>query len=252
MATRIQRHTGFTLAEVLITLGIIGVVASMIIPTLMQNAQDREIISGLKKTFSVLSSAYTMAVQEEGEPDTWGITADIAGRVTILNKIKPYLKILKDCSPDAKRGCFPTDENYKWLTNDDDMVFDNIGRSLILADGSIILGQSVVSATCNSSTFGSTLALKHICGIYLVDVNGFKKPNTMGKDTFLFYLTKYGIVPVGSSAETWMPFTAHCVNAGGISNGQGCAAWVIYNENLDYTKCATELTSGWTGQTHCR
>ncbi|MBP7211391.1 type II secretion system protein, partial [bacterium] len=48
----------FTLAEVLITLGIIGVVAALTIPTLMQRTQDREAISALKKFYSTLSSAY--------------------------------------------------------------------------------------------------------------------------------------------------------------------------------------------------
>lgn len=44
---------GFTLAEVLITLGIIGVVAAMTMPTLIQKNQDKELISRIKKTYSM-------------------------------------------------------------------------------------------------------------------------------------------------------------------------------------------------------
>ena len=51
------KKLGFTLAEVLITLGIIGVVAAMTIPTLMQKTNDSEIKSSYKKMLSVLNQA---------------------------------------------------------------------------------------------------------------------------------------------------------------------------------------------------
>ena len=52
-----KKKHAFTLAEVLITLGIIGVVASMTIPTLMQKTNDKELVSGTLKMGSVLSNA---------------------------------------------------------------------------------------------------------------------------------------------------------------------------------------------------
>jgi len=64
---------GFTLAEVLITLGIIGIIAEMTIPTLVQKADERAIIVALKKNYSVLSSAYKLAENDEGTPDNWDI-----------------------------------------------------------------------------------------------------------------------------------------------------------------------------------
>ena len=52
-----MKKQAFTLAEVLITLGIIGVVAAMTIPTLMQKTNDKELVSGTLKMGSVLSNA---------------------------------------------------------------------------------------------------------------------------------------------------------------------------------------------------
>ena len=59
----------FTLAEVLITLGIIGVVAAMTIPTLMQKYYEKQTVAKLKETYSILSQALKSASQEEGLPE---------------------------------------------------------------------------------------------------------------------------------------------------------------------------------------
>ena len=53
---------GFTLAEVLITLAIIGVVAALAIPSVISNSQQQEFKTGLKKAISVLNSAISMNI----------------------------------------------------------------------------------------------------------------------------------------------------------------------------------------------
>lgn len=235
----------FTLAEVLITLGIIGIVAAMTIPSLMQRQQEKATIVALKKTYSALTQAYTSAESENGTPEGWGLANNAAGAANILNKLSPYLKLDKNCGSGV--GCFP-DVTYKTLTNSPWNNFDTyatFARAKI-ADGSLIAASSYNN--CNQN-YGTTEALQHVCGYYYVDVNGFNPPNQGGKDLFLFWLTKNGIVPGGSAADTssWN-FTQQCINIA-ASSGEGCGAWVIYNENLDYTRCPTSLS--WTGAKTC-
>lgn len=241
----------FTLAEVLITLGIIGVVAAMTIPSLIQGQQEKAIVAALKKTFSTLSNAYTLAVQENGTPDAWGFNTSngLAGRAPTLDKLKPYLSVIKDCT-DGSAGCWTTGVGYRYLkpTGNDSPYDSNTNYpKLKLADGTLLFGL-VDSVDCTTQR-GNSLALQNVCAHIFVDVNGYNKPNQWGKDTFEFYITKYGIVPLGSSLETisTTTFTDDCKDAS-TAVGEGCAAWVIYNENLDYLHC-TGLD--WATKTKC-
>ena len=59
------RNTGFTLAEVLITLGIIGVVAAMTLPTIMNNVRNKQLEAAFKKQYSVLTSAIALIIENE-------------------------------------------------------------------------------------------------------------------------------------------------------------------------------------------
>lgn len=236
----------FTLAEVLITLGIIGVVAAMTIPTLMNATNSKEIVTALKKAYSTYLNAYTLAQQENGTPDSWGITNDGAGAGVMLSMLKPYLNVTKDCGVGG--SCFSGD-SYKALHSPTDWGVGNgdMGyASVQLADGSIIASRAV-DGTC-STNWGATQGLQSVCGFYYVDINGFKKPNQCGKDFFLFYLTKSGIIPAGTTDDTRFSFASDCLSA--TAGGWGCTAWTIYNENQDYTKgCASSLA--WDGATKC-
>ena len=247
-----QNCPAFTLAEVLITLGIIGVVAALTIPNLLQDSIDREAISRLKKAYSTLSSAYKLAEQSNDTPDQWGFTGyNSASDEIMINNLKPYLNVLKDCSVALTKGCFTPGIQYKYLDNTNTINYNDTGGSLLLADGTSIKG-TVISAQC-LSVMGSSTALKRTCAYILVDVNGFKGPNTVGKDFFYFYLTNYGIVPIGTQTDTFYPFVdGGCINTNGTYNiGVACTAWVLYNDNLDYVKCPKTLQNGWSGPTHC-
>ena len=62
---------GFTLAEVLITLGIIGVVAALTLPTLIQTNKNKEIETKLKKIYSIMNQAILMAETTNGPKEYW-------------------------------------------------------------------------------------------------------------------------------------------------------------------------------------
>lgn len=239
-----QKTKGFTLAEVLITLGIIGVVAALTIPSLIQRQQEKATVTALKKAYTNFSQAYTLAVQDNGTPDTWGLVgvASPQGAENILNIMTPYLKTIKICGRNP--GCFPDSTLFLKGTGFN-MNTDTAEAKAQLSDGSVIYTWS--GGTCGVA--GTSLALQNACGDLGVDINGYKGPNQLGKDTFTFFITKYGIVPYGSSQATSNTFNTDCKNTT-AAQGFGCAAWVIYNENMDYLEsCGSTLS--WGGTTSC-
>lgn len=243
-------YKAFTLAEVLITLGIIGVVAAMTIPTLMNNIGEKEKITALKKAYSIISQAYTQAKIEEGTPDMWGLSdmADTSqpGSKVIIDKLSPYLRIQKNCGTGG--DCFATDP-YKRLKASD--TFDpnsNSKTKILLADGMSMTAWSGW-VNCEGAFVGAPLAMQNICGSVEIDINGAKKPNQDGVDYFVFWLTKDAIVPngvVGIPDANSNSFAGSCAQAN--ASGHGCTAWAIYNENMEYLHCDTLV---WGGPTKC-
>lgn len=64
-----KKQNAFTLAEVLITLGIIGVVAALTLPALIQNYQDKVMVSQAKKTYSNFSNVLNLMKSQVGASD---------------------------------------------------------------------------------------------------------------------------------------------------------------------------------------
>lgn len=241
-----RKYSAFTLSEVLITLGIIGVIAALTIPALMQKKQELATVSSVKKAYSVLASAYTLAVQENGDPTNWNLTGQWSGpgASNLLNILAPYLKLTKNCANST--GCLPV---YKYLdgTNNNFALdtYANYAKGQ-LADGSLIT-VLIWNASCAENA-GSDLSLSSTCANVGIDINGMNGPNTMGKDYFRFWFTKYGVVPEGTSTV----YSDHYDFGGGCKSGdgEGCTAWVLYNENMDYLKsCKSSLS--WSGNKSC-
>ncbi|MBP7211831.1 type II secretion system protein [bacterium] len=233
------RLLAFTLAEVLITLGIIGIVAALTIPTLMQKSQERETVSKLKKVYSTLSNAYNLAVNDEGNPDEWDLDTN---NNRILTYLMPHLNVLKDCTKNSISDC-NINLKYKYL-NGVNATSYNSYPGIFLSDGTLILSQKLSEPNCSGKR-GESLPLSNICGEYYIDINGIQKPNILGKDMFYFYLSEYGIIPFGTKGDS-DSFSKNCSISSSWS--WGCTAWVLQNENMDYLHC-TDLS--WGGKTKC-
>ncbi len=98
-----KQKRGFTLAEVLITLGIIGVVAAMTIPTLMSTFAKQRTETQLKAFYSRINQTIKMSIADNGDPDGWVEEKAYSynEQVDFLKQyIFPYMKNLgyKECT----------------------------------------------------------------------------------------------------------------------------------------------------------
>ena len=226
-----MKKSAFTLAETLLTLAIIGIAAAMTIPSLINKFEERVIITKLKKFYSVLSQNYLFAVQEYGEVSTWGITERDAGStdeeedsytaenaVLLRDKLFVNAQISKTCDNAKDLSQCGITKIYYINGEQDTGATGSSGFScgLMLADGSSV---SLMSNYMENRGSGN---LSECYGLIYFDTNGYKGPNTLGKDVFVFIVTKQDITPEETINETTNPFEASC-----SSKGRGCTAGLL-------------------------
>lgn len=243
-----KQTIAFTLAEVLITLSIIGIVAAMTMPALLSKYREKATVSKLKKSYSVLSQGYLFAVEEYGTPDNWDITARTAENAIIVrDKLFKNVKLIQKCDDNANQKACGVSENTYYINGNIDTGVSGTSSktaAALMADGTAVM---VITNSSGSYQSRGSGVLSNVYAIIYVDTNGINPPNTYGKDKFCFYLTKVNITPVGTQDEssTYHRFENDCINT---SSGLGCTAWVIYNENMDYLHC-DDLS--WDGKRKC-
>ncbi len=258
--------TAFTLAEVLITLGIIGVVAAMTLPTLIAKYQEKVTVTKLKKVYSILSQAYLRAQEDYGTIDNWGFQEDAESTIspdggwtvndsfysnsdTFINVLSKYMNAQTKCvSTNPKCTGYRQGATY-FLSGIQSSPASNskdTSAYIILNDGIVISG-----AWINRNNPLCTDKKNAYCGNFSVDINGADGPNTLGKDIFYFKINKKGIYPHGGpDDDSTHSFPANCnLTSTANSNGYGCTAWVIHNENMDYLHC-DDLS--WNGKHKCK
>lgn len=184
----------FTLAEVLITLGIIGVVAAMTMPALLAKHEKQETLARLKKAYSLLNQSLQRAIAENGEVNDWPYS--IGAEVLLKDYLSPSLKVLK---------IYPKAESWSKA-----MCYD--GRSTISINGVFTQyvwmdGVHISSPFLTNVTASMKLAGEMCVGVnnfaakstyIFVDVNGNGKgPNKAGYDLFFFVIDGNHIKPYG-------------------------------------------------------
>ncbi len=171
----------FTLAEVLITLAIIGVIAALTIPSVVQNYQKTQTVTQLKKAYSALANTTNLAIAEHGPVITWNLENNKSKEFADTYLI-PYLKVSKNCGYTTSGDCA---FKYTYL-NSNDVQQDTGSTRFYLNDGTFI----VLHAYDASGTYKVSYA------DVFVDLNGQKKPNKFGKDIFHFiYWVRYELSP---------------------------------------------------------
>ncbi len=214
-----QHRFGFSLAEVLITLGIIGVVAALTIPNLIQNNFEKHVVSKLKETQSILAQAFKLSEEEYGEVESWELVAwNENSAAQVMNNLKPFLKIALDCGLDDTNGkCIPS-------------TYFSLNGNKYHIDYKTSTSYYKISLL-NGSSIWWRAAAENDALIYLwIDINGVKPPNTFGKDLFMFMYSNGTIYPNGSPASSHDAKT-YCTYQ---SEGFGCAYYVITQGNMNY------------------
>ena len=218
--------SGFTLAEVLITLGIIGVIAAMTIPTLYGKCKATIIKSKLQTTHSIIAQALKLAEADYGPPEAWGLGKDKTKNArTIAEIMKQYMKISEDCGPrDIKGICAPKGK-YKYLSGGNyaygGYAQDTEIYKVILANGSSIFMRDTSNQYYTFIDF-------------YIDINGPKPPNVVGLDLFaVSYYPGVGSVLDGCYEGDDTPYEKTCK---GSSTGWGCACYIVKFGNMNYLK----------------
>ena len=181
-----MKKRGFTLAEVLITLAIIGVVAAISIPSVISNSQQQEFKTGLRKAVSVLNSAITMNMAIDGESpyDNANLYGYLMRHMSV---IKTTTRVGYFAWTKLNSGKFQANDDNAAFYTTDGMRFEfnneNMGQTTPLHESNIYPCIDTNPFTdhgcfgCGSYGLGNNpnLTTKPPC-LILVDVNGDKKP----------------------------------------------------------------------------
>ncbi len=194
----LSQRLGFTLAEVLITLGIIGVIAALTIPALIANYQKGQYVTGLKKAYTMFNQVLVQIAADKGCVGDLACTdlfAPGTDTESLGIELAKYFKAVKTCAP-GTLGCFSNNVSWRYDGQGARSDLDNFNTyyRFITADGmsfqifSFATYSGEENCVDNLSVLGDG-PMSKACGYATIDVNGLKGPNNYGRDVFNFVIT---------------------------------------------------------------
>lgn len=223
---KFKRYKAFTLAEVLITLGIIGVVAAITISTLIKNTNDAEFKTALKKNYAILSQATMQLAQDNGGTIKNISTASFGD--AFAYRISSYVKYTTISAPtfisnglNPQGTCWASTTTIKRLDGTPgawghDFYIDNGNSGCLTTMDGAYWASWRYDVNCNSFAVAD-------CTIVYIDVNGAAGPNQQGRDVYGFHIKEDGRVTPWTVGENMTYFgTLDC-----STYGNGCASEVL-------------------------
>ena len=172
-----SKKAAFTLAEVLITLGIIGIVAAMTIPTLISEYQDKQFKTAYKKAYSDLNQVLMSALAYNEMPYRTG-EYDINATTSEFAIIKSGFKVSKQCDKNTFYEC--------WAKGDTLCGGSCSGGEGVDLDSGLPVPSNNADNPFIDVSGRSWVPYWPFQNIYLVDTNGLAGPNRFGKDRWIF------------------------------------------------------------------
>lgn len=218
----------FTLSEVLVTLGIIGVVSAMTVPSLMQNHQHKTYVTQLHKVYNEISQAL---IQYQTDKNAVNLReAGLISTDAADTFFKTYFKIIDDCGAEFT-PCFAESSVYKYM-NGNSVNPVVRGRHIVLANGSSIKYEY-------PDDVNDGLILVRL----FVDTNGQKGPNIVGRDMFALYIYNDGKIDDYSkdnTSSTTLSKEQREKSFNDVCNGSTAGGWYgcfgkILNDNWEMT-----------------
>jgi len=210
---------GFTLAEVLITLVIVGVVASLTISAVINTYVESSTVAKVKKGLSTVAQAKKLAEAQNGSIECWNYGQDLTAETAaqFWSYLKPHFSIAKDCGSDE--SCYQSNGVYGLNGSLYSVNFNTRADyyKFVLADGSVMMF-STQGGRCSNQTH----PIPNVCAVFLYDTNGDKKPNTVGKDIFVYLMDANNVYPHEQNSCTK------------TSWGWGCSGYIIKHNNMKY------------------
>ena len=222
---------GFTLAEVLITLGIIGVVAALTAPSLMHNVSTASIGPKLGKAYSTIENANKQILVDNGTDSLDKITEDVDEYMELLSGqiANSSFNVGETEASDFDPAPTTYDENELNLAN---------SCRIFYLPGSAAL---MINENIGGAQYNPRGSYKGYYTLVWIDIDGITSGmNVLGKDIFMFYMDKNGsLIPGGSSAMAWLigndnikydSATDYQCDENNVGTGHGCAGSIIEND----------------------
>ena len=221
-----KRKIAFTLAEVLITLGIIGVVASLTLPSVIHQYRKKALETQFKTAYSFVNQALVMTKQDLGSNslfDDYTVYNSKQGYVyanEFKNAFYKRLKVVGNATLKSTDYSIYSDGNIKRYTSGDRFTFTTPDK--LLENG----------MTIRASVAGNYDGSKYIQ--FVVDINGNKGPNRMGHDLFIFKIKDSSDKLIGSKKiRDYTEDELGDLSSGGINNllGMPCSRYSKQSAN---------------------
>lgn len=230
---------GFTLAEMLIAMSVLGIIAACVIPVLIKDTNKKVYVAALKTNYNLIRVA-TSEIMATNSGTMANVLVDSEDTATLsldmMNKYAAKMKFIKLCNPGEGSGeCYHNGKSaIKNLHGDEAFENPNPDARAIMVNGSLLRFVAYTS-DCDNDIYKIN-GVNATCGKIDIDVNGFKPPNTIGKDIFEILITKYGAYPNGcQSTLVFGVWNTYCnVSSANIYSGSGCAGRIFDEGKMNY------------------